>query len=92
MMGVEKLMLPCRKSKAGRSVRGYAGKATEASDVFPGVFHPMNTLRSRADLEEWAVCSRPFKRERDTLLPLLDHAIAYLNELGVRFHVGAQFL
>lgn len=29
---------------------------------------------------------------RDTLLPLLEHAMAYLNKFGVGFHLGVQFL
>jgi hypothetical protein len=36
--------------------------------------------------------SQALKRLRDTLLPLLEHAFAYLNELRVRFNVGVQFL
>ena len=39
-----------------------------------------------------AICSGRLKRKRDTLLPLLEHAIAYLNEFRVRFNVGVQFL
>ena len=42
--------------------------------------------------EEQAVCSGRLKRMRDSLLPLLEHAIAYLNEFRVRFDVGVQFL
>ena len=42
--------------------------------------------------EERTVCSGRLKRKRDTLLPLLEHAIAYLNEFRVRFNVGVQFL
>ena len=38
------------------------------------------------------VCSSPFKRKRDTLLPMLEHAIAYLTEFLVRFHIGVHFL
>ncbi len=41
---------------------------------------------------ERAVCSGRLKRKRDTLLPLLEHAIAYLHEFRVRFNVGLQFL
>jgi hypothetical protein len=37
------------------------------------------------------VCAGRRKRQRDTLLPLLEHAIAYLNEFPVRFNVGLQF-
>jgi hypothetical protein len=37
-----------------------------------------------------AVCSRRLKR--DTLLPLLEHAIAYLHEFRVRFNIGLQIL
>jgi hypothetical protein len=43
-------------------------------------------------LEERTVCSGRLKRKRDTLLPLLEHAIASLNEFRVRFNVGVQFL
>ena len=32
------------------------------------------------------------KRKRDAFLPLLEHAVAYLNEFRVRFNVGVQFL
>jgi hypothetical protein len=39
-----------------------------------------------------AICSGRLKRKHDTLLPLLEHAIAYLNEFRVRFDVGVQFL
>ena len=42
--------------------------------------------------EEQAVCSGRLKRKRDTFLPLLEHAITYLNEFRVRFHVGLQIL
>jgi hypothetical protein len=42
--------------------------------------------------EEQAVCSGRLKRKRDTLLPLLKHAIAPLHEFRVRFHVGLQIL
>ena len=42
--------------------------------------------------EEQAVCSGRLKRKGDTFLPLLEHAIAYLHEFRVRFHVGLQFL
>ena len=42
--------------------------------------------------EEQAVCSGRLKRKRDTLLPLLEHAIAYLHEFRVRFNVGLQIL
>ncbi len=42
--------------------------------------------------EEQAVCSGSLKRKRDTFLPLLKHAIAYLNEFRVRFNVGLQIL
>jgi hypothetical protein len=31
------------------------------------------------------------KRKRDMLIPLLEHAIADLNEFPVRFNVGLQF-
>ena len=37
--------------------------------------------------EERAVCSGRLKRKRDTFLPLLEHAIAYLHEFRVRFNV-----
>ena len=39
-----------------------------------------------------AICSCRLKRKRDTLLPLLEHAIAYLIEFRMRFNVGVQFL
>ena len=39
-----------------------------------------------------AVCSHHLKRKRDTLLPLLEHAIAYLHEFRVRFNIGSQIL
>ena len=42
--------------------------------------------------EEQAVCSGRLKRKRDTFLPLLEHAIAYLPEFRVRFNVGLQIL
>ena len=42
--------------------------------------------------EEQAVCSGRPKRKRDTFLPLLEHAIAYLHEFRVRFNVGLQIL
>jgi hypothetical protein len=42
-------------------------------------------------LGEQAICSG-LKRKRDTFLPLLEHAITYLHEFGVRFHVGVYFL
>ena len=42
--------------------------------------------------EEQAVCSGRLKRKRDTFLPLLEHAIAYLHEFHMRFNVGVQFL
>jgi hypothetical protein len=42
--------------------------------------------------EEQAVCSGRLKRKRDTFLPLLEHAIAYLHEFRVRFHVGFEIL
>ena len=42
--------------------------------------------------EEQAVCSGRLKRKRDTFLPLLEHAIAYLHEFRVRFNVGLQIL
>ena len=42
--------------------------------------------------EEQAVCSGRLKRKRDTFLPLLEHAIAYLREFRVRFNVGLQIL
>ena len=42
--------------------------------------------------EEEAVCSGRLKRKRDTFLPLLEHAIAYLTEFRVRFNVGFQIL
>jgi len=35
---------------------------------------------------------RRLKRKRDTFLPLLQHAIAYLHEFRVRFNVGLQIL
>jgi hypothetical protein len=63
----------------------------EASDVFAGVFHAMSARRTGADLEERTVCSG-LKRKRNTLLPLLEHAIAHLIEFRVRFNVGVQFL
>ena len=47
---------------------------------------------SRVDLEERMACSGRLKRKRDTLLPLLEHAIAYLHEFRVRFNVGLQIL
>jgi len=43
-------------------------------------------------IEKKAVCSSSLKRKCDTLLPLLEHAIAYLHEFRVRFHVGLQIL
>jgi len=46
----------------------------------------------QADLEERTICLRRLKRMRDALLPLLEHAITYLHEFGVRFHVGVYFL
>ena len=42
--------------------------------------------------EERKVCSDRVKREHDTFLPLLEHAIAYLTEFRVRINVGVQFL
>jgi hypothetical protein len=42
--------------------------------------------------EEQGVCSGSLKRKRDTFLPLLEHAIAYLHEFRVRFNVGLQIL
>jgi hypothetical protein len=42
--------------------------------------------------EEQAACSSRPERKRDTFLPLLEHAIAYLNEFRVRFDVGLQIL
>jgi hypothetical protein len=42
--------------------------------------------------EQQAVCSGRLKRKRDTFLPLLEHAIAYLLEFLVSLNVGAQFL
>jgi hypothetical protein len=39
-----------------------------------------------------ACCSGRRKRKRNTLLPLLEHAVAYVNEFRVRFHVGVYFL
>jgi hypothetical protein len=42
--------------------------------------------------EEQAVCSGRSKRKSNTFLPLLEHAIAYLPEFRVRFHIGLQFL
>ena len=42
--------------------------------------------------EDQAVCSGRLKRKRDTFLPLLEHAIAYLHEFRVRFNVGLQIL
>lgn len=38
------------------------------------------------------VCSGRLKRKRGALLPLLEHALAYLTEFRVRFNVGVQFL
>ena len=35
--------------------------------------------------EEGMACSGGLKRKRDTLLPLLEHAITYLHEFRVRF-------
>ena len=92
--GLEKLALPLGKNEVGRSGRAplLLGTAAEASDVFADVFHAMSARRSGADLEERTVCSGRLKRKRDTLLPLLEHAIAYLNEFRVRLHVGVQFL
>ena len=46
----------------------------------------------QAARKERVVCSGRPKRLRNTLLPLLEYAIAYLHEFRVRFHVGAQFL
>jgi RNA repair, ligase-Pnkp-associating, region of Hen1 len=43
-------------------------------------------------VEKKAVCSGRLERKRDTLFPLLEHAIAYLHEFRVRFNVGVQFL
>jgi hypothetical protein len=40
------------------------------------------------DVEEGTVCSGRPKRKRDALLPLLEHAIAYLHKFRVRFHIG----
>ena len=42
--------------------------------------------------EEQAVCSGRLKRKRDTFLPLLEHAIAYLHEFHMRFDIGLQIL
>jgi hypothetical protein len=42
--------------------------------------------------EKQALCSGRLKRTRDTFLPLLEHAIAYLHEFRVRFNVGLQIL
>ena len=39
-----------------------------------------------------AICSDRSKRKSNTLFPLLEHAIAYLNEFRTRFNVGVQFL
>lgn len=47
---------------------------------------------AQAELEERTICSHDLKRQHDTLIPLLEHAIAYLHELRVRFHIGAYFL
>ena len=54
-----------------------------------GVGHSEVVLRIA---EEQAVGSGRLKRERDTFLPLPEHAIAYLHELRVRVHVGLQIL
>jgi hypothetical protein len=82
-----------------RSVRACAAVATDGSRslgricVFACVFHKNERARrSRAGLEERAVCSGRLKRKGDTLLPLLEHAVAYLNEFHVRFNVGLQIL
>ena len=64
----------------------------------PVVTNPINSRlvgNSEAVLliaEEQAVCSGRLKRKRDTFLPLLEHAIAYLPEFRVRFNVGLQIL
>jgi hypothetical protein len=49
-----------------------------------GVFHDSGRVVGLSEVvlriaEERAVCSARPKRERDTLLPLLEHAIAYLH-------------
>jgi hypothetical protein len=56
----------------------------------PQVCRPLRVVLLIA--EEQAVCSGRLERKRDTFLPLLEHAIAYLHKLRVRFNVGLQIL
>jgi len=70
----------------GRSSRGAMSAAAGESRI---VDHAEVVLLIA---EEQAVCSGRLKRKRDTFLPLLEHAIAYLHEFRVRFNVGMQIL
>ena len=52
----------------------------------------MSARVSGAGLEGRTVCSGRLERMRHTLLPLLEHAMTYLNEFRVRINLGVQFL
>jgi hypothetical protein len=65
--------------------RRLEGKSRLGEISRPGT---INALASVQNARGRAVCSGRLKRKRDTLLPLLAHAIAYLNEFRVPFHVG----
>ncbi len=56
-----------------------------------GSFHSMIVRRSGVDSEGRATCSRRLKRLDDALLPMLKHAIAYLDEFRMRFHISVEF-
>ncbi len=45
--------------------------------------------KTRATMPHHGSCS--IKRQRDTFLSLLEHAITYLDEFSVSFHVAAHF-
>jgi hypothetical protein len=68
-------------------------KASENSQAGKSFFSDLQmSTCDECGVEERTACSGRLKRKRDTFLPLLQHAIAYLHEFRVRFNVGLQIL